>query len=248
MEIKGKTALVTGANRGLGRVFAAAFLEAGASKVYAAARDMSSIGDDRFVPVELDVTSPVQVAAAASTCTDVDILVNNAGIMLSTSAIDPNSENALRREMEVNVYGPLSLSKAFAPVLAANGGGVIVNMLSVVSWFVNPLNPTYCVSKHAAQAVTDALRIELQAQGTGVIGVYAGFIDTDMGATLSSGPKTSPQQVAARTIEGIQTGADQVFADERAEAIWQAVRNDPAKLHADMQALWKRSHGQSKEG
>jgi short-subunit dehydrogenase len=115
---------------------------------------------------------------------------------------------------------------------------VIVNMLSVVSWYVYPFNATYCATKHAALAVTDGLRIQLKAQGTHVIGVYAGLIDTDMGAALSSDPKTSPQQVAGKTVEGIRAALDHVLADERAESLWRAVRQDLAKLHAGMQARW----------
>jgi short-subunit dehydrogenase len=122
--------------------------------------------------------------------------------------------------------------------LAHNGGGVIVNMLSVVSWYVYPFNATYCATKHAALAVTDGLRIQLKAQGTHVIGVHAGLIDTEMGVALSSGPKTSPQQVAGKTVQGIRAGLDRVLADESAESMWQAVRRDPAKLHAEMQARW----------
>ena len=238
MDITGKTALVTGANRGLGRAFADALLEAGASKVYAGARDPSTVSEPRFTAIRLDVTSGHDVAATAMACGDVEILINNAGVMLSTPVLSENSENALRREMEVNVFGMLAMAKAFAPVLRHNGGGVIVNMLSVVSWYVYPFNATYCATKHAALAVTDGLRIQLKAQGTQVVGVYAGFIDTDMGATLSSGPKTSPQQVARKTVQGIRAGLDHVLADERAESTWQAVRQDPAKLHAEMQARW----------
>lgn len=238
MDVAGKKALVTGANRGLGRAFAEALLEAGAFKVYAGARDPSTVSDPRLTPVRLDVTSSRDVATAAKACSDVEILINNAGVMLATPVLSENSEDALRREMEVNVFGMLAVAKALAPVLGHNGGGVIVNMLSVVSWYVYPFNATYCATKHAALAVTDGLRIQLKAQGTHVIGVYAGFIDTDMGAALSSGPKTSPQQVARKTVQGIRAGLDHVLADERAESTWQAVRQDPAKLHAEMQARW----------
>ena len=198
MDIIGKTALVTGANRGLGRAFAGALLEAGASKVYAGARDPSTVSDPRLAPIRLDVTSSRDVAAAADACGDVAILINNAGAMLSSPILSENSEDALRREMEVNVFGMLAMAKAFAPVLARNGGGAIVNMLSVVSWYDYSFNATYCATKHAALAVTDGLRIQLKGQGIDVIGVYAGFIDTDMGAALSSGPKTSSQQVAGK--------------------------------------------------
>jgi short-subunit dehydrogenase len=130
------------------------------------------------------------------------------------------------------------MAKAFAPALARNGGGVLVNMLSVVSWYVYPFNSTYCATKHAALAVTDGLRIQLREQGTRVIAVYAGLVDTDMGAALSSGPKTPPQQVAAKTVEGIRAGLEHVVADESAASIWQATRQDLVKKHADMQARW----------
>ena len=114
--------------------------------------------------------------------------------MLATPILGKGAEAALRREMDVNVFGVLAMAHAFAPVLAGNGGGALVNMLSVVSWYVYPFNATYCVSKHAALAVTNALRIELKAQGTAVIGVYAGFIDTDMAAQVT-GEKTSPPRL-----------------------------------------------------
>jgi NAD(P)-dependent dehydrogenase (short-subunit alcohol dehydrogenase family) len=238
MDIEGKIALVTGANRGLGRAFAEALLEAGAAKVYAGARDLSAVIDPRVTPIQVDVTSLRDIAAAAATCTDIEILINNAGAMLATPVIAENSEDVLRREMEVNVFGMLAMSKAFAPVLARNGGGVLVNMLSVVSWYVYPFNSTYCATKHAALAVTDGLRIQLREQGTIVIGVYAGLIDTEMGATLSSGPKTSPRQVAEKTIQGIRSGIEHVVADDSATSLWQATRQDLIKKHADMQARW----------
>ncbi|HTP83252.1 MAG TPA: SDR family oxidoreductase [Alphaproteobacteria bacterium] len=238
MDIRGKAALVTGANRGLGRVFAQALLDAGAGRVYAGARDPSGIDDPHLVPLRLDVTSARDIAAAAEACADVEILINNAGAMFATPVLAPNSDDVLRREMEVNVFGTLAMAKAFAPVLARNGGGALVNMLSVVSWYVYPFNGTYGATKHAALAITDGLRIQLRAQGTRVIAVYAGLIDTDMGAALSSGPKTSPQQVAAKTIEGIRTGQEHVIADDSAASLWQATRQDLIKKHADMQARW----------
>ncbi len=122
-------------------------------------------------------------------------------------------------------------------MLARDGGGAIANMLSVVSWFVNPINATYCASKHAAKAVSDAARMELKAQGTHVVSIYAGYIDTDMVSSLDV-VKTSPQQVAVRTLEGILTGANHVRADERADMIWNATRTDPDQLEAQMQAQW----------
>jgi len=127
--------------------------------------------------------------------------------------------------------------RAFAPVLARNRGGALVNVLSVVSWFTVPFNATYCASKHAALAVTDAVRIQLKAQGTRVLGVFAGYIDTDMTADLNR-PKTSPRQVAECTLQGIRMGQDHVLADDRARQVWHAMRADPAELAAGMQKLW----------
>jgi NAD(P)-dependent dehydrogenase (short-subunit alcohol dehydrogenase family) len=241
MNIEGRIALVTGANRGLGKAYVAALLAAGAAKVYAGMREPVASSDPRVKPVKLDVTAPADVAAAAFACGDIDLLINNAGIMLLTPALTPDSGAAMRREMEVNVFGVLAMMQAFAPILAKNGakkgGSAIVNMLSVVSWFTYPLNATYCASKHAALAITEGARMQLKAQGTRVLGVYAGFIDTDMAADIEQ-PKTSPQQVAERTLEGLRTGKDHVLADERAEYIWKMTRSDPAQLTANMQQIW----------
>jgi short-subunit dehydrogenase len=151
--------------------------------------------------------------------------------------LDAGSDDAMRRELEVNLFGTLRMCRAFSPILARNGGGAIVNVLSVVSWFTAPFNATYCASKHAALALTDSVRIELKQQGTQVVGVFAGLIDTDM-VKRSAQPKTPPSQVAARTLEGLRAGADQVLADSRAEEIWRSMRSDPARLAAAMQAAW----------
>jgi NAD(P)-dependent dehydrogenase (short-subunit alcohol dehydrogenase family) len=239
MEISNCVALVTGANRGLGRAYADALLAAGAAKVYAGARDPGSIGftDPRVAPVKLDVTLDRDVVAAATACTDVNLLINNAGIMKSSPMLDDGSEAALRAEMEVNVFGMLRMVRAFAPVVAQNGGGAIVNVLSVVSWFVAGFNATYCASKHAALALTDGVRLQLHGQGTLVVGVHAGFIDTGMAAGIKA-EKVSPRQVAERTLDGVREGRYTVFADTRSKEIWQALRNDPAGLHARMQEMW----------
>ena len=239
MNIENCIALVTGANRGLGKAYTDALLAAGAAKVYAGARDPVSVAitDTRLVPVKLDVAHDNDVHAAAAACTDVNLLINNAGIMLASPMLAEGSEAALRAEIEVNVFGMLRMIRDFAPVLAKNGGGAIANMLSVVSWFVFPFNATYCASKHAALALTEGVRMQLKAQGTQVVAIYAGFIDTDMAAGFDR-EKTSPRQVAERTLAGIREGLNDVHADERSEAIWQAVRTDPAQLHAQMQQQW----------
>jgi NAD(P)-dependent dehydrogenase (short-subunit alcohol dehydrogenase family) len=242
MEIENCVALVTGANRGLGKAYVNALLAAGAAKVYAGAREVGSVEPmgDLVVPVRLDVTRDDEVRAAAEGCADVTLLINNAGVMKSSPMLVAGSEEAMRSEIEVNVFGILHMVRAFAPVLAKNGGGAIVNMLSVVSWFVNPGNATYSASKYAALAVTDAVRIELKRQGTQVVAVHAGYIDTDMAAGVNS-PKVSAQQVAERTLEGLRDGRNSVRADQRAEETWQAVRTDPDGLHARMQERWDES-------
>jgi NAD(P)-dependent dehydrogenase (short-subunit alcohol dehydrogenase family) len=237
MDIENCVAFVTGANRGLGKAYTEALLAAGAAKVYAGARDPATISNPRLTPVKLDVTSASDIAAAARMCGDVNLLINNAGILLASPMLAEGSEDAMRREMEVNVYGVLGMVRAFAPILAKNNGGAIANMLSVVSWFTSPANATYCVSKHAALVLTDAIRIQLKAQGTHVVGVFAGFIDTDMVRNINQ-PKVPPQQVAERALDAIRKRQDQVFTDTRSEQTWKAVRTDPAKLHAQMQQLW----------
>jgi len=239
VNIENSIALVTGANRGLGKVYTDALLAAGAAKIYAAARDPASvaIADPRLVPIKLDVTQDADVNAAGALCADVNLLINNAGIMLASPMLAGGSEAALRAEMEVNVFGMLRMVRAFASVLAKNRGGAIANVLSVVSWFVYPFNATYCASKHAALALTEGVRMQLKAQGTQVVAVYAGFIDTDMAAGFDS-EKTPPRQVAERTLDGIRNGLNDVHADARAEAIWRAATTDAAGLHAQMQQQW----------
>src|SRR6202041_1645220 len=147
--------------------------------------------------------------AARHRCGDVNILINNAGIMLKTTMLSEQSAESMRREMNVNVFGTLAMIQAFAPILAKNGGGAIANMLSVVSWFVFPFNATYCASKHAALALTEGVRIQLKSQGTQVVAVYAGFIDTDMAGGFDR-EKTPPRQVAERTLAGIREGLNEV--------------------------------------
>ena len=152
-------------------------------------------------------------------------------------ALAPDSLGALRDELEVNVLGLLSTTPAFAPVLARNGGGAVVNMLSVVAWFASPFNATYCATKHAADALTTALRIQLRAQNTHVMGVYAGFIDTEMVSNLDV-PKVTAAHVAAAMVAGLEAGQDRAMADDRTRQTWASVRRDPAEREAAMQQMW----------
>lgn len=213
MKIKGSIALVTGANRGLGAAFAHGLLAAGAVKVYAAARDPSTVLVPGVVPVQLDVTQPDQVAALARELKDVTLLVNNAGIFEPGPALMPASVDALRRQFETNVVGPLRLVQAFAPVMAANGGGAVVNMLSVLSWLtLANVSGAYSASKAAAWAMSNAVRQELASQRTEVLSVHAAFIDTDMARGVA-GQKLAPNEVVEQALAALEAGQREVLVD-----------------------------------
>jgi NAD(P)-dependent dehydrogenase (short-subunit alcohol dehydrogenase family) len=224
MDINGSAALVTGANRGLGRAIARALVERGA-KVYAGARNPGSITDPELIPVRLDVTDAGDIAAAARDCDDVSILVNNAGIATGTSPLSSDALDNARREIDVNYLGPLAMSRAFAPVLAANGGGALVNIISVLSWVTIPRSATYAASKAAAWSLTNALRLTLREQGTLVTGVHFGYADTDMAAAIE-GPKLDPAEVARQVLDGIASGSEEVLADPLAREVRAALSQD----------------------
>src|SRR5262245_46263753 len=172
---EGAVALVTGANRGIGAGFVSGLLQAGALRVYAAARDPQTLApagrDARIVPIALDITDDASVWAAAARLTDVDLLVNNAGVALGARLIGASDLSAARQEMEVNYFGLLRMCRAFAPILAANGGGTLINVLSILARVASPAVGSYSASKASALSLTQAVRAELQAQGTRVIGV-----------------------------------------------------------------------------
>ncbi|MFA6229595.1 MAG: SDR family oxidoreductase [Rhodanobacter sp.] len=220
MKIKGSTALVTGANRGLGLAYAKALLAAGAKKVYAGARDPSTVTLAGVVPVKLDVNDPADVAAAAAQYGDVDLVINNAGVIASEPLLGAKGAHALRAAMETNLYGMLAVSQAFASVLAKNGGGALVNMLSALSWASLPGSSAYSVSKAAAWALSNGLRNELHGQGTQVVSVHAGYIDTDMVKDVDS-PKSRPEDIAAAVIAGIEAGDTEVLSDETSRRVKQ---------------------------
>jgi NAD(P)-dependent dehydrogenase (short-subunit alcohol dehydrogenase family) len=213
MKIRDSVAFVTGANRGIGLAFAQELLAGGARRVYAAARQPERIPLAGVERVRLDVTNPEDVAAAVRQCADVNLLINNAGIALWTGFLGPDSVEAARSEMETNYYGPLLLSRAFAPVLAKNGGGAIVNLLSILSWVAVPSAGTYSASKAAAWALTNWLRTALREQGTQVVGVHAGPVDTDMASQLTL-PKVTPIDVVRQALSAVEAGRDEVLADD----------------------------------
>ncbi|WP_294769559.1 SDR family oxidoreductase [uncultured Rhodoferax sp.] len=222
MQVKNAVVLVTGANRGLGQAFVNALLEAGAAKIYAAARNPASITLAGVTPIQLDVTNAADIAAAAARCTDVTLLINNAGIGRGSSFLAPGSADAARAELETNFFGPLALSQAFAPALKANGGGAIVNVLSVLSWLNLSPAATYSASKAAAWSLTNGLRGELRGQGTQVVGVHVGYMDTDMTRGLDA-PKANPLDVARQTLAAVEAGQDEVLADELSRGVKQGL-------------------------
>jgi NAD(P)-dependent dehydrogenase (short-subunit alcohol dehydrogenase family) len=211
-------------------------VDGGAAKVYAGARDPGTISDPALTPVRLDVTDRAQVAAAAELCADVDLVINNAGVLAATPVLEESFESA-RHELEVNYFGTLAVAQAFAPVLAANGGGALVNMLSVMSWLTLPRAGTYAASKAAAWSATNALRVMLRGQGTLVVGVHAGYIDTDMTAQLDV-PKLTTAEVAAATLDGIQAGAEEVLVDDFTRQVKAAVPEDLRLLYPGIQETY----------
>jgi NAD(P)-dependent dehydrogenase (short-subunit alcohol dehydrogenase family) len=238
MKISGSTALVTGANRGLGRAFVEALRQAGCAKIYAASRNADSdTSGGSIVPVRLDITDAAQVAAAAAHCGDVDLLINNAGVARFKPALGAPTMEDARLEMETNYFGTLAMCRAFAPVLKKNGGGAIVNMLSVVSFFNAPTQGSYCASKAAEWSLTKAVRFELHRQNTQVIGVYAGYIDTDMTAGIGAA-KSSPVAIATAVMAGIEAGSEDILTDERSRSTFAALRKDDRGFDAEMQKLW----------
>jgi NAD(P)-dependent dehydrogenase (short-subunit alcohol dehydrogenase family) len=212
MIIENAVVLVTGANRGLGAAFAEMALARGAKKVYAAARSPKPSEHASIVSLKLDVGSLADIKAAAHLAHDVTFVINNAGIAVPGGVASPDNVAGLRQQLDTNVLGMLHVSQAFAPILGSNGGGVLVNMLSALSWINAPALGGYCVSKAAAWGVTNALRNELRANGTLVVGVHAGFIDTDM-ARGFGGPKSSPLEVARQVFDAVEAGQEEVLAD-----------------------------------
>src|SRR6266487_4261057 len=237
MRIDGSVALVTGANRGLGRAYARELVKRGAAKVYGAARQSAAVTEPGVTPIALDITDPDRVAQIAAQCADVTLLVNNAGVMAASTFIGAPNLDAARLEMETNYFGTLRMCRAFAPVLAANGGGAIVNMLSVTSFYTNPFNASYGASKAAAWSLTNGIRIELHHQGTLVVAVHAGFIDTDMSALVDA-HKISPESVARQAFDAVEAGLVEVLADERTRTIKASLSRDHKLIYPPDQEFW----------
>jgi len=213
MKIKNTVALVTGANRGIGLAFAHELLARGARKVYVGARDRATVTQSGVQALRLDVNKPEDVAAAAAQASDVALVINNAGIAQPGGFLAPDSEDVARRIFETNFFSVLRMSKAFAPILKANGGGALLNVLSVASWVNGGDLAAYSASKSAAWSLTNALRNELAAQKTQVVALHMGYVDTDLTRGLDA-PKSSPEEIVRRALDGLEAGLDEVLADE----------------------------------
>jgi NAD(P)-dependent dehydrogenase (short-subunit alcohol dehydrogenase family) len=235
MKIDGSVALVTGA--GLGRVYARELVSRGAARVYGAARHPAAVTEPGVIPLALDITDPQRVAQVAEQCADVSLLVNNAGVMKASTFINAPDLDAARLEMQTNYFGTLSMCRAFAPVLAANGGGAVVNMLSVTSFYTNPLDASYGASKAAGWSLTNGIRLELHHQGTLVVAVHASFIDTDM-AALADAPKISPESVAQQVFDAVEAGQIEVLADERSRFVKASLSRDHELIYPPIQEFW----------
>ena len=228
MNINGSTALVTGTNRGIGRHLAAQLVERGA-KVYATARRPELIDLDGVEKLALDITSPESVAEAARIASDVDLLVNNAGI--ATPALLLGDLEGVRTELDTNFWGTLSVIRGFAPILAANGGGAIVNIASGTSWMTMPGGSAYSVSKAAQWSMSNGLRLELRDQATSVISVHLGSADTDMGRGVPP-DKIDPADVARATLDGVERDDWEVIVDEQAALVKRMLSGDPKDFYA----------------
>ena len=226
MNVANATVLITGANRGIGLAFATAALARGARKVYAGARDPQTVTLAGATPIRLDVTSPADVAAAVAAAGDVTLVINNAGVLRAGTFLAAGSEASLREQLETNVFGVLRMSQAFAPVLAANGGGALLNVASVASWISSPSLGLYAATKSASWSLSNGLRRELRAQKTQVLTLHMAFVDTDMTQGIER-PKSTPEEIVARAFDALEAGAEEVLADERTRLVKRGLSAEP---------------------
>ncbi|OJF12286.1 SDR family oxidoreductase [Couchioplanes caeruleus] len=231
MQISGSVALVTGANRGLGKQFVTSLLDRGAAKVYATARRPELIDVPGVQVLRLDVTDPASIAAAVAAAPDVDLLINNAGIATGQNLITGDLAE-IRREMDTHYYGTLGVIRAFAPQLA---GGAILNVLSALSWFSYDGAAAYAAAKAAAWSLTNSVRLELARQNTQVTGLHLGAADTDMTARYE-GPKISPEQVVTAALDGLEAGRLEVLADDWSRHVKASLAGDPAEFYGSTTA------------
>ncbi len=228
MEIRGKTALVTGANRGLGRQLATQLRDRGA-RVYAAARDPQAVDLAGVTPIALDITDPASVAAASQAASGVAILVNNAGSQTRSSLLTGDLA-AIRLDMDTIFFGTLAVTRAFAPQLAAQGSSAVLNILSGLSWLTIPSAGAYCAAKSAEWSLTNAMRLELAPQGTRVTALHVGYMDTDMTRNLDV-PKSDPAVIAKLAIDGVEARDAEIIADETSKRVLAGLSTGVAGLY-----------------
>ncbi|MFD4608841.1 SDR family oxidoreductase [Streptomyces sp. NPDC058440] len=231
-SIKNAVVLVTGGSRGLGKALVEELYERGAAKVYATARDPRTVTHPDAVPLGLEVTSPESVAAAAAQAGDVTVLINNAGVSLGATSLLDAALKDIRAEFETNFYGPLLVTRAFAPIIERNGGGHILNVHSVLSWL--GVAGSYSATKAALWSQTNSLRLELRPRGIAVTGLHVGYIDTDMASRVDA-PKSRPSDVAVLALDGIETGAHEVLADEITQRVKAGLSGELTALYPQLQ-------------
>jgi NAD(P)-dependent dehydrogenase (short-subunit alcohol dehydrogenase family) len=238
--VEGATILVTGANGGIGLAFATVALARGAAKVYAGVRDLGAVSPELAasgaVPIELDVTDPAQVAAAAAACTDVTVVINNAGLHARDRLIEATDPDAARREMEVNYFGPLAMIRAFYPVIEANGGGSFVNVLSVAAIAPTAFMGGYSPSKVAAHFLGGIARAELAPRGISVTNLYVGSVQTKMSDHVE-GTKEQPETVAAAGLKAMSRGEWECDTDVMAEQSRARLARDPIRYEQSLGKL-----------
>ena len=233
MNIESSVVFVTGGNRGLGLAFAREALSRGARKVYAGMRRTDGFDVPGILPVTLDVTDPASVQAAAARCPDVTLLVNNAGIGRPGAPLDGSMEDLSREIFETNYYGIIRTTQAFASILARNGGGAIINVLSRATWRPSLVLSAYSASKTAAWSFTNSLRLQIKTQGTQVLALHVGFVDTDLARTLDV-PKVAAAEVAGLTLDALVAGKDEILADEGTRLVKQGLsRERPSYIDPD---------------
>lgn len=243
MRVEGSVAFVTGTNRGIGRAIVGALAAAGAAKIYAAARDPAGVADlvgahaGRVEALALDITDHAAVAAAAARCGDVTLLINNAGVNHNAPLSAADAIANARAELEVNYLGTLAMCRAFAPVLkanggGANGGGAIVNLLTILARVNLPALGSYCASKAAAFSMTQGVRAELAGQGTLVVGVMPGAVDTDMSREFPP-PKLPPQDVAQAVLAAVGAGTEDVYPGDMASGVAAGLANDAKQVEKE---------------
>ena len=231
MDIAGKTALVTGANRGLGRRFAEQLRDRGA-RVYAAARNPASVDLEGVTPIALDVTDPASVAAAAAATGDVAILINNAGSSTGASLLGGDLA-AVRLEMDTHYFGTLQVIRAFAPQLAKHEHSAVLNVLSVLAWVAFPRTGAYSAAKSAQWALTNALRQELAGQGTRVSALHVGYMDTDMARQITD-PKSDPAEIARIALDALAAGEYEIVADETSKRVMAGLAGGVGALYPQL--------------